>query len=429
MTLERSMTVRRLLLPALLIGLVACMGARTVRAEGKPPVVPVHASLAPLRPWLRHADWTVRSIAAYELHRRSASGVVYLATRMLATEKHPYAAACALGALRGRPRRDLVMEGGCDLVAALVRLSRHEHPTVRAYALEILRAIPPVRLGEDLVLYEGWWKRGRAALGREQRQMLEETAALAKKKKDDEAKTSSSVEPGAKQEHFYERLELMRKHGLELCVVLDHTGSMGPWIGAAKRRAVHLLRRLRSFIPQFRAGLVTYDDAPRLRIALTQDEEALEKAFRKVGAGGGGDYEEGVDKGIRLALKQSRMAWSQRAYRVVVVVGDAPPHEGDVPRLLRTLRKAREDILYDREVVVHTVSTTPMPVLHFPQIALAGGGQHVTLTDAGRLVEELVLLTFGGADRERIRAWMSVIDALREAEQKKRRPKKRRAKK
>ncbi len=407
------------LLPLLAVALL--LGEVPARAESPPPpVVPVHASLKDLRPWLRHEDWTVRSIAAYELRRRTAPGVVYLAARLLVNEQHPYVAACALGALRGRPRRDLVMEGGTDLADAVVRFSRHEHPTVQTYAREILCVIPPVKLGDNVALYEGWWKRGRKALEREQRQMLAE-AAKAKQAAPETPKGSSSVQttPGKKDEHFYERLELMRKHGLELCIVLDHTGSMGPYIGAAKRQAVWLLRKLRAYIPQFRAGLVTYDDAARLRIALTQDAEALEKAFRKVGAGGGGDYEEGVDKGIRLALKQGRMAWSQRAYRVIVVVGDAPPHEGDVPRLLRTIQKAREDILYDRPVVVHTVSTSTMPVLHFPQIALAGGGQHVALSHAGALVQELVLLTFGGADRERIKEWMGVIDTLRKAEQKK----------
>ena len=52
------------------------------------------------------------------------------------------------------------------------------------------------------------------------------------------------------------------------------------------------------------------------------------------------------------------------------------------------------------------------------QIARSGHGQHVLLRQTGRLVEELVMLTFVGADRKRIRAWMDEIDALREAEPK-----------
>jgi hypothetical protein len=415
----------RLRLGALLAAVaLACAPGRTAAgAEGAkaPPAVPVHESLRPLRPWLDHEDWTVRSIAAHELHGHSATGVVYLATRLLAKEDNPYAAACALGSLRSRPRGDLVMEGGPVLVDALLRFARHPHPTVAAYAQEVLRKIPSVQLGANIELYDGWFKRGRDSLDREQREMLRQLASNAEAAAKAQGAKTTSQEASKSDDHLYGRLEVMRKHGLELCIVMDHTGSMGPVIGAAKRSAVSLIRRLRAYIPQFRVGLVTYDDAARLRSALTQDPELLRKAFNKVGANGGGDWEEGVDKGIGLALTQGRMAWSQRAYRVIVVVGDAPPHEGDVPRLLRAIKRSREDVLYDREVIVHTVSTSDLPVDHFPQIAIAGGGQHVTLGNAGRLVEELVLLTFGGAERKRIQAWMRIIDALRAAERRRKR--------
>jgi len=44
---------------------------------------------------------------------------------------------------------------------------------------------------------------------------------------------------------------------------------------------------------------------------------------------------------------------------------------------------------------------------------------HLTLEDAGGLVDSLVLVTFGGQDQERVSAWMEQIDALRKAERKK----------
>ncbi len=407
------------LLVALLAAWTLLPSAARAESEAPPVHVPVDAALAPLKPWLTHDDWTVRSIAAFDLRKRTEAGVVYLAARMLSTEEEPYAAAGALGALRGRPRRELVAEGGPVLVEALLRWARHDHPTLRAYAREVLFTVPPVKLGRNLALYDGWWKRGRDALRREQRALLRALAAAeAGKTGKGEGKQSSSVPTERSDDRFYGRLEQMRKYGLELCIVMDHTGSMAGVIGAAKVGAQRLIDRLRSYVPRFRAGLVTYDDGARLRAALTDNGEVLAKAFRKVAAGGGADLEEGVDKGIRLALTQGRLGWSQRAYRVIVVVGDAPPHEADVPSLLRQLGRARSDVLYDKEVVVHTVSTDSLPVLHFPQIARAGGGQHVTLRQTGRLVEELVMLTFGGAERERVQAWMREIDKLREAEPK-----------
>ncbi len=381
-----------------------------------PALVPVHAALRPLKAWLRHEDWTVRSIAAFELRKRTETGAVHLAARLLHAEQHPYAAAGALGALRGRPRRELVAEGGPELAEALLRWARHEHPTVQAYAREVLFTLPPVKLGTKLEMYAGWWKRGRSALEREQRGLLESLRASAAKAGKAQGAKSTSVESGRKDDRFYGRLEHMRKHGLELCVVLDDTGSMGRVIGAAKAGAQRLIDRLRSYVPRFRAGLITYKDSAHLRAELTPNGDVLAKRFRKVAASGGADHEEGVDKGIRMALRDKRVGWSQRAHRVVVVVGDAPPHDRDVPGLLRSIQRARKDLLFDEKVVVHTVSTSSLPVLHFHQIALAGGGQHVTLRRAGRLVEELVLLTFGGAERERIQAWMVEIDKLRKAE-------------
>lgn len=403
---------------ALLIALCVAGSAGATEPKSKPPAVPVDKALDSLKPWLAHEDWTVRSIAAFELRKRTEPGVIHLAARMLAKEQHPYAAAGALGALRGRPRRELVMEGGVPLAEAAVRWSSCEHPTVAGYAREVLMVLPPVRLGDDLTRYAGWLERGRRALEREQRALLAEDARKGTGAPVDPSKKSTSVETGKPPDRFYGRLELMRKHGLELCIVMDHTGSMGPVIGAAKVGAARLIKQLQAYVPRFRAGLVTYDDGARMRATLTSDPAILKKALDKVGAGGGGDLEEGVDKGIRLALAQGRLGWSQRAYRVIVVVGDAPPHEGDVMPLFKRLRAARDDVLYDKPVVVHTVSTDDLPVLHFPQIAAAGGGQHVTLRQTGRLVEELVLLTFGGADRARVRGWMEEIEALRKAEPK-----------
>jgi hypothetical protein len=311
------------------------------------------------------------------------------------------------------------MEGGPPLVEALLRYCEHEHPTLRAYAREVLFVVPPVKLGTDMKRYAGWWVRGRDALAREQRALLLEGG------RDKQARAallgeSTSSAPGQdKSRDFYERLELMRTHGLELCVVMDDTGSMRPAINAARTGAKHLISRLRAFVPRFRAALVSYKDAAYFRIGLTQNEARLERAFDKMAASGGMDHEEGVDKGIMMAIGKTEIAWSREAYRVVVVVGDAPPHDGDVGRLLRFLQEQKHDVLYTHPVVVHTVSTSSLPVLHFPRIARAGGGQHLTLSDAGSLVDSLVLLTFGGQDRERVQAWMTEVDQLRRSEPKK----------
>ena len=165
-------------------------------------------------------------------------------------------------------------------------------------------------------------------------------------------------------------------------------------------------------MPSFRVGLVTYDDGARLRVPLTQSADELQKGLDMVAAAGGGDYEEGVDKGLYLAQRPEQLGWSRRAHRLAVVVGDAPPHEGDVAPLLKRLVAASEDELFDHPFVVHTVSTDPAGVPHFGSIARAGRGAHVTLVRTDLLAQELVLLTFGARHRALAEAWLEDVERL-----------------
>jgi hypothetical protein len=98
---------------------------------------------------------------------------------------------------------------------------------------------------------------------------------------------------------------------------------------------------------------------------------------------------------------------------VLVVIGDAPPHEEAVEPLVRLLGSAREDDLFDHPVTVHTVSTDPAGVDHFGRIAHAGGGFAVTLKRSSRLVEEIVALSLGGGFPDRVRPWLEEIERIR----------------
>jgi Mg-chelatase subunit ChlD len=296
-------------------------------------------------------------------------------------------------------------------VEVLLRLAEHENRRVRTRARTVLEAIPAESPGRDLAALKGWWSRGRAAFEKEHQALLsgplETVGAAVPLAPGETPSTTPECDP-------YDYLERVRKDGLEVCIVMDNTGSMIPVIAAAKAQAVALLRRLALFVPRVRAGLVTYDDGAYVRTALTREESVLLKSFNRVAASGGGDVEEGVDKGLRLALRQEKMGWSKAGWRVLVVVGDAPPHEPDVPGLLKHLREARDDDLYDHPVIVHTVSTDLAGVPHFAAIARAGGGHAVTLHDTGRLVEELVALTFGSGCATRIRPWLEEVQKVQD---------------
>jgi len=395
-----------------LLALLALLAAPVRAAEE----VVVDSRLAPLERWLEQDDPVLRAMAAFELGRHEEPGAVLLAVRLIQKEQDEIALGCALGSLTRRVRPDLVAEGGPILAGLLVRLVGHDHPVVRDRAWAVLRTLAGNETIEGVRDLRLWWLHAREALGEEQQQMLAARRAGPTPEAGgvppapDESVTTPAGVPD-----LYDYVSELRRDGLEVCIVLDSTGSMGPVIGRARARAAGLVRRLAWLVPRFRAGLVTYDDAARLRIELTTDGEALQKVFQKVVASGGGDWEEGVDKGIALALRQEKLGWSEKASRVIVVIGDAPPHMGDVAPLLRLIARARadEDGLYTRPLVVSTVSTYPGGVDHFGAIAAAGGGLHVTLADTRRLEVELVALSFGQAFRDRVLPWLTEVEELK----------------
>ncbi len=399
----------------LVLLLLAAPAVGTGAVAGEETLVPrVDPRVAPLLPWLGGEDPVLRALAAFELRRHAEDGTVRLAADALASETDPIVLACLLGSLQGRARADLVAEGGALLPGLLLRLVEDPFEPVRERAWAVMEGLRPDTAGKDPDAWRRWWIGARAALEEEQQAVLrarrEARAAAPRAVADETGETTPPPE-----DDLYGHVEKLRREGLDLVVAIDKTGSMLPWIAAAKARAAVLVERLSWLVPRFRAGLITYDDGARLRIALTTDAAALAKVFGKVGAGGGADWEEGVDKAILLALRQDQVGWSRKAWRVIVVIGDAPPHAQDVAGMLRAIEAARDDVLYDHGVVVHTVSTSSMGVPHFGQIARAGAGVHVTLSDAGRLVPELVALAFGDRWRDRVGPWLDEIQALRKA--------------
>jgi Mg-chelatase subunit ChlD len=392
------------------------------KAGAPPPPAKPDAPPDPraFRPWLEHEDWLCRALAARELRRREEPGVAALLASALEKETEPRAALCLLDALVGRTRDDLLAEGGAALVDALVTWLRHPHPLVSARAMAALEPLPPVRLPRERERYLAWWPKGREGL------VAERLLAIERLGRARAAEAPSHETPYAQGETRtatpppiprYRDLDRIHREGLEIVVCLDSTGSMAEVIESAKANLRALVRRLRTLAPRVRIGLVTYDDGAIVRVPLTTDEDVLEKALGGVFASGGGDYEEGVDKAIRLAARQEKVAWSRKALRVVVVVGDAPPHEEDVGPLLRRLAAIRDDDLFESPLRVDTISTAQAEVdadglvPHFAEIARAGHGTALRLKSTRDLVTELVTASFGPSWRDAIRALLGDLDA------------------
>ena len=141
---------------------------------------------------------------------------------------------------------------------------------------------------------------------------------------------------------------------IEVCFVLDTTGSMGGLIQGAKTKIWSIVQEMQAADPQpaLKMGLVGYRDRGDAYVtqvhALSNDIDDLYDKLIAFEAQGGGDTPESVNQALHEAVTQMPWSKDKDVYRVVFLVGDAPPHmdyEDDVkhPEICKLAKK--KDIL------------------------------------------------------------------------------------
>ncbi len=119
---------------------------------------------------------------------------------------------------------------------------------------------------------------------------------------------------------------------VEAVFVLDTTGSMGGLLQAAKDKIWSIATSMGSAdpAPEIRMGLVAYrdrgDDYVTRLVDLTPDLDRLHTELFQLQANGGGDTPESVNQALHEAITEISWGQDSGAYRVVFLVGDAPPH-------------------------------------------------------------------------------------------------------
>jgi Mg-chelatase subunit ChlD len=170
---------------------------------------------------------------------------------------------------------------------------------------------------------------------------------------------------------------LMRR--IEVVFVLDTTGSMSSLLAAAQEQIWSIATALACAqpAPELRLGLVAFRDRKDAYVTrvtdLTTDMDALYTELVALRAEGGGDEAESVNQGLYEAV--TRVDWSTDpdTYRVIFVVGDAPPHMdyADDVEFAASCRLARQ-----RGIAVNSIQcgrnerTTPV----WAEIARLGDG-------------------------------------------------------
>jgi Mg-chelatase subunit ChlD len=178
---------------------------------------------------------------------------------------------------------------------------------------------------------------------------------------------------------------------VEVVFVLDTTGSKGGLIHAAKEKIWSIASTLAQAqqAPEISMGLVAYrdrGDAYVTRVVdLNRDLDSMYAKLMDFAADGGGDGPEAVNEALQAAI--ARISWSQdpATYKVVFLVGDAPPHmdyQDDVkyPQVLAAAAA--------KGIVVNTIQCGSMSetVAPWQRIASLGRGRYFTVEQAGGAV-------------------------------------------
>jgi Mg-chelatase subunit ChlD len=150
----------------------------------------------------------------------------------------------------------------------------------------------------------------------------------------------ASLAPAESSEEAARVVQPAARSRIEAVFVLDTTGSMGGLIDGAKQKIWTLASEMANAqnSPEIRMGLVAYRDRGDAyvtrRFDLSPDLDALYAELQDLVADGGGDGPESVNQALHEAVTQMSWTTDPNGYRVVFLVGDAPPHmdfEQDIP--------------------------------------------------------------------------------------------------
>ena len=128
-------------------------------------------------------------------------------------------------------------------------------------------------------------------------------------------------------------LNTQTDNGLDLCFVVDTTGSMGDDIDNAKANMANILEHLGEKTGNYRVALIDYRDFPdrsahsedyscRVQLHFTSDNASITAAINGLDLGHGGDGEETVYSALMSAVD---LDWRSDAKKVIIILGDAAP--------------------------------------------------------------------------------------------------------
>ena len=175
---------------------------------------------------------------------------------------------------------------------------------------------------------------------------------------------------------------------IEVCFVLDTTGSMCGLIEGAKLKIWSIANQMVSArpTPQLKIALLGYrdrgDEYIVRRYDLSEDIDAVYANLQKFQAGGGGDTPESVNQALDEAV--SKISWSpdRSVLKIIFLVGDSPPHmdyQDDVKYQVTCTAAIKKDLIINTIQCGANSDTTRI----WQDIANLAEGKSVAISQSG----------------------------------------------
>ncbi|GMQ91018.1 MAG: hypothetical protein BMS9Abin11_0323 [Gammaproteobacteria bacterium] len=181
---------------------------------------------------------------------------------------------------------------------------------------------------------------------------------------------------------------IARKPNIEVCFVLDTTGSMGGLISGAKRKIWYIANQIASArqTPNVKFCLIGFRDRGDVYVTkkfqMTDDLDSIYQNLQSFQAQGGGDTPESVNQALYEAVKNIGWSKKRNTLRVIFLVGDSPPHmdyQDDVKYYKVAMMAKRKDIIINTIQAGSNYRTTPI----WKEIAQLTNGAYSAIPQSG----------------------------------------------
>jgi hypothetical protein len=202
----------------------------------------------------------------------------------------------------------------------------------------------------------------------------------------------------------------MATPSVEVVFSFDTTGSMYPCLTQVRRNIKDTVTRLVKEVRGIRIGIIAHGDYcdkdstyVTKQLNLTDNADAICKFVTKVEPTGGGDAPECYE----LVLHEAQsLAWSPKATKVMVLIGDDVPHPpASNPQKLNWREEV--DALADRGIPVYGVQALNRPhaTRFYNELAQKSGGFHISLDQFSYITDLVLAVCFKQSSDEQVQRY------------------------